>query len=435
MPAANGSPTRFQIVMRWLNDFDRAMEMRPSMGWSCASPKSSAASRPSMASGPTWARPAGFVASEGTDLAKPKILVTGATGGTGSAVVAELLAKGFPVRATVRKRDSRSEALDARGVETVVADLYDPVSLLDALRGTQRAYFLPLIEPFMIQSAAAFAVAAREAKLEHIVQMSQWTSHSAHPAAMTQQTWLVDQLFAALPGVAHTIFNPGMFAHNFLRTLDFAALLGVYPVLSGDGRAAPVSNEDMGRAAAALLADGPEKHAGKRYRPTGPQLLNGREMAAIVAKAVGHGVRPVPMPIWLLGKVARQQGIDPYTISCLRHYMEDMKRGTFAFEGGVTDVMRELTGAPAESFETTARRYAAMPFSRQTLGNRLKAFLNFNLTPFYRGYDFDRWDRRMRLPTPAGASLSIDDAHWRAEHAAQMAEHAAGVSELTFQAA
>ena len=114
-------------------------------------------------------------------MAKPKILVTGATGGTGNPVVAELIAKGFPVRALVHKRDARSGALDRQGVETVVADLYDPDQLLDALRGVQRAYFLPLIEPFMIQSASAFALAAREAKLEHIVQMSQWTSHRAHP--------------------------------------------------------------------------------------------------------------------------------------------------------------------------------------------------------------------------------------------------------------
>ena len=357
-------------------------------------------------------------------MALPTILVTGATGGTGAPVVAELLAKGFPVRATVRKRDARSEALDRRGVATIVADLYDADQMFDALRGVQRAYFLPLIEPSMIQSAAAFAVAAREAKLEHVVQMSQWTSHRAHPAAMTQQTWLVDQLFAAIPGVAHTIFNPGMFAHNFLRTIDFAALLGVYPVISGEGRAAPVSNEDMGRVAAVLLAEGPDKHAGKRYRPTGPQLLTARAMAQIIAKVVGRSVRTVDMPFWMLGKVARQQGVDAYSISCLRFYMDDMKRGTFSFEGGVTDVVRDVTGAPAESFETTARRYAAMPFARRTLANRLKAMASFAATPFYRGYDFDAWDRQMRLPKPAHPTLSIDDAQWRAEHAAQMAARA-----------
>ena len=358
-------------------------------------------------------------------MVKPKILVTGATGGTGQPVVDALLNLGLPVRALVRRKDGRSAALEKRGVEVVVGSLYDPDQLLGALRGVQRAYYLPLMEPFMIQSAAAFAVAAREARLEHVVQMSQWTSHRAHPTAMTQQTWLVDQLFAAIPGVAHTIFNPGMFAHNFLRTIDLAALLGVYPVISGNGRAAPVSNEDMGRTAALLLSEGPDKHASRSYRPTGPKLLDGREMARIVEGVVGHAVRAVNLPIWMLGKVAQQQGIDPYQISVLRYYMEDMKRGTFSFAGGVTHVVEELTGKPAETFETTARRYAAMPFARQTVGNRLKAAVNFALTPFYPGYDFDKWDRKMRLPQAANPTLSVDDEPWRGVHAAQMADHAA----------
>ena len=62
-----------------------------------------------------------------------------------------------------------------------------------------------------------------------------------------------------------------------------------------------------------------------------------------------------------------------------------------------------------------------MPFARQSFANRLKAIVDFGLTPFYPGYDFDKWDRRMRLPMPKTPSLSIEDAQWRAEHAAQMA--------------
>ena len=73
-------------------------------------------------------------------MSKPRILITGATGGTGAAVVSELLGKGFPLRAMVHRRDRRSAALEEKGVEVVVADLYDPDQLLDALRGVQRAY-------------------------------------------------------------------------------------------------------------------------------------------------------------------------------------------------------------------------------------------------------------------------------------------------------
>ncbi len=354
-------------------------------------------------------------------MAAPLILVSGASGGVGQPLVAELLARGQRVRAQVRTRDARAAQLAALGAEVVTADLYDPDQLEAAMKGVQRAFYLPPIRPYMVQSAVAFALAAKAAQVEHIVSMSQWTSHRAHPANMTRQTWLGDTLFDLVPGAGHTVFNPGMFAHNFLRTIDFAALLGIYPVLSGKGRAAPVSNEDMARTAAVILSEGPDAHAGKRYRPTGPALLDGREMAAIVAKAVGHGVMPVDLPIWMLAKVARQQGIDIYEIASLRHYMQDMREGTFAFEGGVTDVVEQLTGSPAESFETTARRYAALPFARQTLANRLKAFIAFNLTPFYPGTNFARYERQMGIPAAPAPSLAIADPVWRQAHAIQMA--------------
>jgi uncharacterized protein YbjT (DUF2867 family) len=357
------------------------------------------------------------------NLSKPRILVTGATGGVGTPLVAELLSKGFPVRAVVRTKDARSARLERLGAEIAVADLYDVDQLTVAARGTQRAFYLPPFRPHMLQSAAAFSVAARAAKLEHVVEMSQWTSHRSHKAHMTRQTWLVDQLFSMIPGVGHTVFNPGMFAHNFLRVIDYAALLGIYPVLAPTGKAAPISNDDLARTAAVLLTEGPARHAGKRYRPTGPKLLDGREMGKIVAKAVGHGVLAINMPIWLLGKVARQQGVDPFEISSIRFYMQDMRDGTFEFEGGVTNVVEELTGKPAESFETTARRYAALPFARQTLSNRIKAFMNFNLVPFYPGYNFDKWNKRMAFPRAPEPSLSIEDERWRDEHAAQMAAH------------
>ena len=353
-------------------------------------------------------------------MAKPTILVTGATGKTGGAVVNQLLAKGFPVRAVVRTLDGRADALQRAGAEVAVADLFDPDQLLEAMRGTHRAYYLAPYHPHALQSAVAFAVSAREARLESIAQMSQWTSHRNHPVNLTRQTWLMDRLFADLPGIAHTILNPGMFADNFLRTIDFAALLGIYPVLSGDAKAAPVCNEDIARAAVAVLAD-PGRHAGNTYRPTGPELLSAKQMAAVVANVVGHRVIPVPLPYSLFTKVARQQGVDPLMASVFLRYLGgDMKAGVFEFEGGVTDVLEHLTGEPGESFATTARRYAALPFARQTAANRIKAFGKFMATPFLPGYNLDRLDHHWDMPVPPNPSLGIEDTRWRDEHRAMM---------------
>ncbi len=357
-------------------------------------------------------------------MTNPKVLVTGATGMTGAALVAELRKHDMPVRAMVSREDERSAKLKELGAEIVVADMYDPEQLYLAAKGAQRAYYLPLMRPYMIQAANAFAVAAHEAKLEYIVQMSQWTSSASHPTAMTRQTWLVDRVFSMIPGVAHTIFNPGMFAYNFLRVIDFAALLGIFPVLMGDSKCAPISNEDMARAAAALLMGEPAEHAGKSYRPTGPELLSGADMARILAKVVGHGVAPVKLPLWMFRKVARMQRIDPYQIAVLLQYIVDNKQGTFSYEGGVTQVMQELTGEPAESFEVTARRYAAMPFAQQSIGNRLKAFIKFNITPFYPGYDIKGYEGRLEIPMPAKPLYCMEDERWKKAHAEQMASQA-----------
>ncbi len=349
-------------------------------------------------------------------MTRPTILVTGATGKTGGAVATQLRQQGWPVRAVVRTRDARSDRLDRLGVETVAADPFDPDQLAEAIRGTKRAYYLPINHPYMIQAASAFAVAARGSGLESIVQMSQWLSSPAHPSLMTRQTWLVDHLFAMIPGVAHTIINPGMFADNYLRVVDFASLLGIYPVLAGKSRSAPVANEDIARVAVAALVD-PDRHAGQSYRPTGPKLLSGSDMAAILGRVLGRRVRPIEMPFGMFLRVARMQGVDPYLLSGFRSYLQDHRLGAFEVGGGTNDVVREVTGTPAEDFEATARRYAALPFARPTFANRVRAIVNFLRVPFHPGYNLDRRDRQQNYPVPPQPRFSVDDDRWRVEHA------------------
>ncbi len=358
-------------------------------------------------------------------MTRPTILVTGATGKTGGAVARQLLHEGWPVRALVHRDDARSEALRHSGAEVVVADMFDADQLAAALRGVQRVYYVTLFRPGLAQAARAFADAARHTRPETIVQLSQWLSHPTHPSIQTRETWQADQALAAVGGTDHIIVNPGMFADNFLRVIDFASLLYFYPVLTGDSASAPVANEDIARVVVALLKT-PQGHAGRRLRPTGPRLLTSRDMARVIARVVGHAVLPVDLPMWMFRKAARMSGADIHEVYNYGYYMQEHRRGSFSLAGGVTDVVERLTGAPAEDFEVTAARYAALPFARQTSINRLKAFARFNVLPLYPGHDLGAYERRLGFLAPEGASLSIDSELWQSDHMAQMDEQGIG---------
>ncbi len=348
----------------------------------------------------------------------PKILVTGATGKTGSAIVAQLREKGWPVRAIVRSHDARSRHLNRLGVETVVADLFDPDQLLAAMRGTVRAYYCPPFHPYMVQSATAFAIAARASNLEAIVGLSQWLASPNHPSLLTRQLWLIEQIFSMLPDIAYVNLNPGYFADNYLRLIDFATLLGIFPVLTGNSRNAPPSNEDIARVAVALLVD-PERHAGKHYRPTGPKLMSAYDMAKVVRQVIGSPVLAMNLPWWMFERAARLQGVAAFDLSSLRYYIEDHKQGAFEF-GAPTDVVQALTGQPAEDFEMTVRRYAALPFARKTFANRLRAFVNFNLVPFTPGYNLKRFERKQDHPVSPVPQFAMSNHRWQAEHCPQL---------------
>src|ERR1700761_3178523 len=209
---------------------------------------------------------------KGERMPNARMLITGATGKTGSLIVAELLKAKYLVRAMVHREDIRSARLKSLGAEIVVADMSDVERVSAAMIDVQGAYYCPPFDPYMIQGAAAFAVAARESRLEHIVGLTQWLSSPSHPTLMPRQHWLADRMLSMIPGIAHTAIRPGFFADAYLVPIALAAHLGIFPWIYGDSRNAPPSNEDIARVVVRALLD-PTRHGGKIYRPTGPKLM------------------------------------------------------------------------------------------------------------------------------------------------------------------
>src|ERR1700741_3426465 len=102
-------------------------------------------------------------------MIKPRIVVTGATGKTGSVVVSELLMAGHPVRAMGHREDGRSACLKSQGAAIVVAEWSDVERVVDALDDVRRPYYCPPMDPYAIRGAFPFRIPAKEARLEHVV--------------------------------------------------------------------------------------------------------------------------------------------------------------------------------------------------------------------------------------------------------------------------
>ncbi|NJO33586.1 MAG: NmrA family NAD(P)-binding protein [Rhodospirillales bacterium] len=319
---------------------------------------------------------------EARTQALPKLLVTSAAGKTGMPLTFQLLEQGYPVRAFVRRRDARADALAKAGAEIFEGDQYSLSDMRRAMTGVQRAYQCAPTAPNGLHFNTVFTAAAYEAELEHVVTLGQWLSAAGHPSLFTREVYLSDILIRMSAKMSVTSVNPGWFADNYLMVLDMAAHLGLFTMPLGDGdtkKNAPPSNDDIASVAAAALID-PETHAGKTYRPTGPELLSPNEIAAAMGRALGRKVKYMDISEKMMTKALRALPPSNYSeaaVSQLAIYAEEYRRGSFAVNAPTRDV--ELVGGRTpEDFESIVRRtVAARPDLRASLPRRLRAVRDF----------------------------------------------------------
>src|SRR6201987_3782104 len=124
-----------------------------------------------------------------------EILVTGATGRSGGAAIAELLKMGKQVRADVRSDGDQAAALRKQGVEIAMGDFTDLDAIRAAMEGIRSAYFLFPIAPRIIGAAAYFAQAAKEAGVAAIVNMSQISARRGSASHAAQDHWVSERGF------------------------------------------------------------------------------------------------------------------------------------------------------------------------------------------------------------------------------------------------
>ncbi len=280
------------------------------------------------------------------------ILVTGASGKTGRAVVAALARAGASARALVH-RHSQAAVLFAVGArEIIIADLLLPSDLRRAMKGARAVYHIcPNVHPRELEIGRFVIAAAREAGVERVVLHSvlhpQTEKMSHHWNKLRVEEELIES------GLNYTILQPAPYMQNLPANLRLAAgewiLRNPYPVTT---RLSLLDLDDLGEAAAAVFTR--PGHEWATYEIVGTLPLSQEEVAAMLSEVLGRPVRAEAEPVEEWDSRMRAAGMGDYPRAALKRMFDYYRRYGLA---GNPNVLRCLLGREPSTVPDFARRY------------------------------------------------------------------------------
>lgn len=216
------------------------------------------------------------------------ILVTGATGHVGRAVVRRLASCGHDVAAMVRDVETARRRLP-RGTAMRVGDYEDVLTLRDAFAGIDELVLISSDgKATAVLSHHANAIeAAMSAGIRHITFTSIVDIDGASPFYFAPVYRDAERRLARC-GVPATILRCGLYCDFILQHwLEPCRTSGEFALPAGDGRVAPISRDDVATAVAAAATE----KSGATYTITGDQALDFGEIAAGYGRAIGEQLR------------------------------------------------------------------------------------------------------------------------------------------------
>jgi uncharacterized protein YbjT (DUF2867 family) len=241
----------------------------------------------------------------------PVLLLTGATGTVGRALLRRLTASGTPVRCLVR--DPRRLGAERVRVQIALGDLSDPLSFRHALRGVETVVHLASairdqpagsIEELAAVASWRLVRASERAGVKRFVFFSALGASTRSRARLIRAKAIAERAVIE-SSLDHTIFATSIVyapGDPYMRLLERMALLPVMAI-PGDGKTPfqPIWSEDVAECVLATLpgARFGAEAVGSRYELAGPETLTHREIVEIALRAA-HRRRPIvkiPVPI------------------------------------------------------------------------------------------------------------------------------------------
>jgi uncharacterized protein YbjT (DUF2867 family) len=274
------------------------------------------------------------------------VLVTGATGNAGGAVVQSLAASGIAGRALVRKE----VALPA-GIEPVYGDLNQPESFVDALSGVSGIFLLSgydRVEELLSNAAAA--------GVRKVVLLSSSSLDSANTSNAIAGYHRAAEEAVKASGLEWTFLRPNAFMSNTLRWLDQLRAGDVIRVQFPEVAISTIHPLDIADVAVrAFTEDSGGSHAGAIHRLTGPVALTPPQQVEILGQAIGRALTAYPMTL-AETRAELNATMPPRYAAAIESFYAD----GIIDETSVNDTVSSVTGHPPRSLPDWTRENAPL---------------------------------------------------------------------------
>ena len=240
------------------------------------------------------------------------LLLTGATGLVGSAVLRRLTARGDPVRCLVR--DPRRLGAERVRVQLAIGDLSDPASWRHALRGVKTVVHLAATERDQpratieeIDGLAALRLlrAAERAGAERFLWLTPLGASPHHRSRVHRAKALAERAVAASNLSTATIASSLVYApgDRRLQRIDrLGSVLPAVPVMgTGAARLQPIWVDDVADCVLAVL----DSRAAGRFELAGPDVLEHREVVRLALRGARRRRRLLPVPLAVVRPLLR----------------------------------------------------------------------------------------------------------------------------------
>ena len=284
------------------------------------------------------------------------ILITGAAGLSGSAIVKEFSHNKMPVRALVRDGAKADALAGLPGIEVAIGDMARPETLGAALEGVDRAILISSATPDMVATQTAFIDACKAMGVATVVKFSGRESGVGFDAAAFPFAQMHEEIedYLEQSGLAWAHLRPSQFMQVYLRAAPIIADKGVLPLPHENIALSPVDILDVAKIAFKVLTR--PRHENVSLDITGPQALTMPEIAEIIGKAIDKPVRyqPIDLEAHRLGMEAA--GLSPFMTDALGKQAAERRRHP---ESRIDLEAHRAFGVEPTPFDQFAKRYAA----------------------------------------------------------------------------